>query len=93
MKNAIEIEELILEIGTGKQNLFSVLEEYEKKMDNFDEETRDDLELKIRFMEETISKCVDEIERLLAILDRDTRKLNKKYSDKITKEARKYIRE
>ena len=91
MKNAIEIEELIKEVTHGNESLFSVIEEYEKRLENIDEEALEDLEMKISFLKDSVAKCIDEIKRLLGILDRDTRKLNMRHSNKVIKSAEFYL--
>lgn len=95
MKNAIEIEELIKEVTHGNESLFSVIEEYEKRLENIDEEALEealeDLEMKISFLKDSVAKCIDEIKRLLGILDRDTRKLNIRHSNKVIKSAEFYL--
>lgn len=83
MKNAAEIEDMALDIAKGKLNLISVLTEYERKMENLDENTIFNLEMKIEFLKEELSRCIDEMNRLLGLLDGDTRKVNKRYTNKI----------
>ena len=81
--NAVKIEELALDIAKGKLNLISVLTEYERKMENLDEDTIFNLEMKIEFLKTDLSRCVDEMDRLLNLLDGDMRKVNKRHTNKI----------
>ena len=83
MKNAVEIEELALDIARGKESLISVLTEYERKMENLDEDIIFNLEMKIEFLKADLSRCIDEMNRLLGLLDGDTRKVNKRHTNKI----------
>lgn len=91
MRNAIEIEELIKDTTHGNKSLFSVIEEYEKKLEDCDEDRIEELEMKISFMRDHLKKTIEEIERLLDLLDGDTRKLNKRHSNKIIKNAEYYL--
>ena len=91
MKKAPEIEELALDIARGKLNLISVLTEYERKMENLDEDIIFNLETKIEFLKEEVSKCIDEINRLLGLLDGDMRKINKRHSNKIINSAKRQL--
>lgn len=91
MKNAVEIEELIENIKTGKEDLSSVIRQYEEIAENADEDLIFSMELKIYSMKSSLSECCDEIDRLLNLLDGDTRKLNKRHSNKILKTARFYL--
>ena len=81
--NAVKIEELALDIAKGKLNLISVLTEYERKMENLDENTIFNLEMKIEFLKAELSRCIDEMNRLLGLLDGDMRKVNKRHTNKI----------
>ena len=83
MKNAAEIEDMALDIAKGKLNLISVLTEYERKMENLDEDLIFSLEMKIEFLKTELSRCIDEMNRLLGLLDGDTRKVNKRHTNKI----------
>ena len=83
MKKAPEIEELALDIARGKENLISVLTEYERKMENLDEDLIFDLEMKIDFLKANLLNCIEEINRLLGLLDGDTKKVNKRHTNKI----------
>ena len=83
MKNAAEIEDMALDIAKGKLNLISVLTEYERKMENLDENTIFNLEMKIEFLKTELSRCIDEMNRLLGLLDGDMRKVNKRHTNKI----------
>ena len=83
MKNAAEIEDMALDIAKGKLNLISVLTEYERKMENLDENIIFNLEMKIEFLKTELSRCIDEMNRLLGLLDGDTRKVNKRHTNKI----------
>ena len=83
MKNAAKIEDIALDIVKGKLNLISVLTEYERKMENLDENTIFNLEMKIEFLKTELSKCIDEMNRLLGLLDGDMRKVNKRHTNKI----------
>ena len=83
MKNAVEIEELALDIARGKESLISVLTEYERKMENLDEDAIFDRDMKIDFLKAELSRCIDEMNRLLGLLDGDTRKVNKRHTNKI----------
>ena len=83
MKNAAEIEDIALDIAKGKLNLISVLTEYERKMENLDEDLIFSLEMKIEFLKTELSRCIDEMNRLLGLLDGDTRKVNKRHTNKI----------
>ena len=83
MKNAAEIEDMALDIAKGKLNLISVLTEYERKMENLDENTIFNLEMKIEFLKTELSRCIDEMNRLLGLLDGDTKKVNKRHTNKI----------
>lgn len=83
MKNAAEIEDMALDIAKGKLNLISVLTEYERKMENLDENTIFNLEMKIEFLKAELSRCIDEMNRLLGLLDGDMRKVNKRHTNKI----------
>ena len=83
MKNAAEIEDIALDIAKGKLNLISVLTEYERKMENLDENTIFNLEMKIEFLKTELSRCIDEMNRLLGLLDGDMRKVNKRHTNKI----------
>ena len=83
MKNAAEIEDIALDIAKGKLNLISVLTEYERKMENLDENTIFNLEMKIEFLKTELSRCIDEMNRLLGLLDGDTKKVNKRHTNKI----------
>ena len=91
MKNAAEIEDMALDIAKGKLNLISVLTEYERKMENLDEDIIFDLEMRIEFLKEEVSKCIDEINRLLGLLDGDMRKINKRHSNKIINSAKQQL--
>lgn len=81
--NAVKIEELILDIAKGKQSLISVLTEYEKKLENIDEDTVFDREMKIDMLKDSLNQCIEEINRLLGLLDGDMRKVNKRHTNKI----------
>ena len=81
--NAVKIEELALDIAKGKLNLISVLTEYERKMENLDENTIFNLEMKIEFLKDNLVQCIEEINRLLGLLDGDMRKVNKRHTNKI----------
>ena len=83
MKNAAEIEDMALDIAKGKLNLISVLTEYERKMENLDEDLIFSLEMKIEFLKAELSRCIDEMNRLLGLLDGDMRKVNKRHTNKI----------
>ena len=83
MKNAAEIEDMALDIVKGKLNLISVLTEYERKMENLDENIIFNLEMKIEFLKTELSRCIDEMNRLLGLLDGDMRKANKRHTNKI----------
>ena len=83
MKNAAEIEDMALDIAKGKLNLISVLTEYERKMENLDENIIFNLEMKIEFLKTELSRCIDEMNRLLGLLDGDTKKVNKRHTNKI----------
>ena len=83
MKNAAEIEDMALDIAKGKLNLISVLTEYERKIENLDENTIFNLEMKIEFLKAELSRCIDEMNRLLGLLDGDMRKVNKRHTNKI----------
>lgn len=83
MKNAAEIEDIALDIAKGKLNLISVLTEYERKMENLDEDLIFSLEMKIEFLKAELSRCIDEMNRLLGLLDGDMRKVNKRHTNKI----------
>ena len=91
MKKAPEIEELALDIARGKENLISVLTEYERKMENLDEDAIFDRDMKIDFLKDEIRKCIDEINRLLGLLDGDMRKVNKRHSNKIINSAKQQL--
>lgn len=91
MKNAAEIEDIALDIAKGKLNLISVLTEYERKMENLDENTIFNLEMKIEFLKAELSRCIDEMNRLLGLLDEDMRKVNKRYSNKIINSAKQQL--
>ena len=83
MKKATEIEDMALDIAKGNLNLISVLTEYERKMENLDEDLIFSLEMKIDFLKAELSRCIDEMNRLLGLLDGDTRKVNKRHTNKI----------
>lgn len=83
MKKATEIEDMALDIAKGKLNLISVLTEYERKMENLDEDIIFDFEMKIEFLKAELSRCIDEMNRLLGLLDGDMRKVNKRHTNKI----------
>ena len=83
MKKATEIEDMALDIAKGNLNLISVLTEYERKMENLDEDLIFNLEMKIDFLKENLLNCIEEINRLLGLLDGDTRKVNKRHTNKI----------
>ena len=83
MKNTAEIEDMALDIAKGKLNLISVLTEYERKIENLDENTIFNLEMKIEFLKAELSRCIDEMNRLLGLLDGDMRKVNKRHTNKI----------
>lgn len=83
MKKATEIEDMALDIAKGKLNLISVLTEYERKMENLDEDIIFKLEMKIKHLKEELSRCIDEMNRLLGLLDGDMRKVNKRHTNKI----------
>ena len=83
MKNAAEIEDMALDIAKGNLNLISVLTEYERKMENLDEDIIFNLEMKIEFLKAELSRCIDEMNRLLGLLDGDMRKVNKRHTNKI----------
>lgn len=91
MKKATEIEDMALDIAKGKLNLISVLTEYERKMENLDEDTIFDLEMRIDFLKAALSTCIDEINRLLNLLDGDTRKINRRHANKIISAAKQNI--
>ena len=91
MKNATEIEDMALDFAKGKLNLISVLTEYERKMENLDENTIFNLEMKIEFLKAELSRCIDEMERLLGLLDGDMRKVNKRHSNKIINSAKQQL--
>lgn len=83
MKRATEIEDIALDIVKGKLNLISVLTEYERKMENLDEDLIFNLEMRIDFLKANLLNCIEEINRLLGLLDGDTRKVNKRHTNKI----------
>ena len=89
--NAVKIEELALDIAKGKLNLISVLTEYERKMENLDENTIFNLEMKIEFLKTELSRCIDEMNRLLGLLDGDMRKVNKRHTNKIIKAVKQQL--
>ena len=91
MKNAAEIEDMALDIAKGKLNLISVLTEYERKMENLDENTIFNLEMKIEFLKTELSRCIDEMNRLLGLLDGDMKKVNKRHSNKIINSAKQQL--
>ena len=91
MKNAAEIEDMALDIAKGKLNLISVLTGYERKMENLDENTIFNLEMKIEFLKAELSRCIDEMNRLLGLLDGDTRKVNKRHTNKIIKAVKRQL--
>ena len=91
MKNAVEIEELVSDIRSGKKDLSSIIKEYEKIAENADEDMIFSMEMRIETMKHSLSECCNEINRLLNLLDGDTRKLNKRHSNKILKTARLYL--
>lgn len=91
MKNAAEIEDIALDIVKGKLNLISVLTEYERKMENLDEDLIFSLEMKIEFLKAELSRCIDEMNRLLGLLDEDMRKVNKRHTNKIINAAKQLI--
>ena len=91
MKNAAEIEDMALDIAKGKLNLISVLTEYERKMENLDENTIFNLEMKIEFLKTELSRCIDEMNRLLGLLDGDMRKVNKRHTNKIIKAVKQQL--
>ena len=91
MKNAAEIEDMALDIAKGKLNLISVLTEYERKMENLDENTIFNLEMKIEFLKAELSRCIDEMNRLLGLLDGDMRKVNKRHTNKIIKAVKQQL--
>lgn len=91
MKNAAEIEDMALDIAKGKLNLISVLTEYERKMENLDENIIFNLEMKIEFLKTELSRCIDEMNRLLGLLDGDMRKVNKRHTNKIIKAVKQQL--
>ena len=88
MKKATEIEDMALDIAKGNLNLISVLTEYERKMENLDEDLIFALEMKIDSLKANLLSCVEEINRLLGLLDGDMRKINKRHSNKIINAAK-----
>ena len=91
MKNATEIEDMALDIAKGKLNLISVLTEYERKMENLDENIIFNLEMKIEFLKTELSRCIDEMNRLLGLLDGDMRKVNRRHTNKIIKAVKQQL--
>ena len=91
MKNAAEIEDMALDIAKGKLNLISVLTEYERKIENLDEDIIFNLEMKIEFLKTELSRCIDEMNRLLGLLDGDMRKVNKRHTNKIIKAVKQQL--
>ena len=91
MKKATEIEDMALDIAKGKLNLISVLTEYERKMENLDENTIFNLEMKIEFLKAELSRCIDEMNRLLGLLDGDMRKVNTRHTNKIINAVKKQL--
>ena len=91
MKNAAEIEDIALDIAKGKLNLISVLTEYERKMESLDENTIFNLEMKIELLKAELSRCIDEMNRLLGLLDGDMRKVNTRRTNKIINAIKKQL--
>ena len=91
MKNATEIEDMALDIAKGKLNLISVLTEYERKMENLDKNIIFNLEMKIEFLKTELSRCIDEMNRLLGLLDGDMRKVNRRHTNKIIKAVKQQL--
>ena len=91
MKLAIEIEEICDRINQGKDSLFSVIENYEKKLEDFDEDKIEGLECDISIRETELSNCVDEIERLRDILRENKIEFEPHKTNGIIRSARLYI--
>lgn len=91
MKLAIEIEEICDRINQGKDSLFSVIESYENKLEDYDEDKIESLEGDVSIRETELSKCVDEIERLADILRENKIEFEPHKTNKIIRSARFYI--
>lgn len=91
MKLAIEIEEICDRINQGKDSLFSVIENYEKKLEDYDEDEIENLQEGIDTRETELQNCVDEIERLADVLRENKIEFEPRKTNGIIRSARFYI--